>query len=108
MKIKVQYYTLECLCSLYDGVTEYDNVCITEFSFSKEYRAIKDIINKLFIKFKKKLLDKESTCKPFNLNFEYHQAYFLVNFISANIEFLQGILEKNLLLQLTSKLHQEL
>lgn len=110
MKIetKIQYYTLECICNLYDGVNEILATSPNEFQFTTEYRAAENVVNLLIVKFKTKLLKKSKDCKPFKVSLEYYQAYFLINFISANGSFFKGILERTLLQQFTEKIHQQL
>lgn len=105
---KIKYYTLQCICSLHDGISEIESYHAPEVRYSKEFRAANNIINLLVIKFKKKLLNKSENCKPFKISLEYYQAYFLINFISANSKFFTGILEKTLLHQFTQRLHQQL
>ena len=107
ISIKIQYYTLECICVLYDGVIE-ESSQFSKIQTSKEYKATLNIVHLLVVKFKKKLLSKPANCKPFKISLEYHQAFYLINFISANGSFFKGIFENTLLLQITRKIHQEL
>ncbi len=108
MKIstKIQHYTLECICNLYDGVQENDTP--TEIQLTKEYKSAANILDLLMIDLKKKLLSKSKSKKPFKLSLEYYQSYFLINFISAHGSFFIGILERTLLQQFTEKIHQQL
>ncbi len=108
IKVKINYNTLKILCDLYDGVCE-NYVCHpSERHFDKDFRACKNIIDLLFISLKKKIITKQVGCKDFNISLEYYQAYFLVNFLSANVTFLKGIYEQNTVFNIMSKIHQEL
>lgn len=108
IKLKIQYDTLKTLCDLYDAVCENYACYPSEIQFQKDFKAAKNVVDLLFVSFKKKLLNKQVNCKPFNVSFEYFQAYFLLNFLSVNATFFHGIYEQNTLLQFLSKLHQQL
>lgn len=108
IKIEVKYATLCILCNLYDVVSEYNACTPKEIQFSKEYKAVMNIIHLLFLKLKRKQLVKNERSKEFHLKFEYHQAYFLLHFIDSNITYIKGIREQNLLLDMSRKIHQEL
>lgn len=111
MKIeaKIQYYTLECICNLYDGIQEVHAVTPLDLHFTKNYKASKSVVSSLILKFKKQLLSKASNCKPFKISLEYYQAYFLITFISAYGDtFYKGILELTLLSQFIEKLDRQL
>lgn len=106
--LKINYETLKLLCDLYDGITEIKSYQVTELEFEKDYKAVKNIIDILFIKLKKKLLTKNENSKLFKLSVDYFQAYFLTNFLSTNSCFFKGVFEQNELLQVITKLHQQL
>lgn len=76
---KIQFYTLECICVLYDGMAEIESLVVVEITDSKEYKAVKNIVHLLVIKFKKKLLSKPENCKPFKISLEYYQAFYLID-----------------------------
>ncbi len=107
IKVKTKYNTLQILCNLYDDVYRYEAENPSEIQFDRSYKAVKNIIDTLFIKLKKKLIGKQPTDK-FTLNFEYHEAFFLQNFIARNDSFLPGIYEKNAMFQLITVLDQKL
>ncbi len=107
VKIKVKYNTLQTLCDLYDDVCQHDAKYPSEIQFDRTYRAVKSVIDLLFIKLKKKLLGKQPSDK-FNLNLEYHEAFHLQNFIARNDSFLPGLYEQNAMLQLITILDQKL
>jgi hypothetical protein len=106
--IKLQYYTLSCICDVYAAFSEYYAAKPVEIQFSKEYRAAADVIRILVGKFKKKLINREDVKKPFKIQLDYYEAYFLCQFIFANITFINGQLEQTLLHQLASKIHEQL
>lgn len=108
VKIEIQQHTLELLCRMYEAVKEYAVLHPAEISFTRDYRAVKSIIDLLMVKLQKKNIDKRTTKKPFKLTFEYYQAFFLKQFIVANHTFIHGVFEQNLLLQLHNKLDAEL
>ena len=108
IEAKIKYYGLECVCNLYDYAKGNTYATLTEIEATKNYKAALNIVELLVIKFKKKLLTKDPNCKPIKISLEYNQAYFLVNFIYANIDFYHGILEKTLLNTFAQKLNQQL
>lgn len=107
LKQKVQYYTLDCLCNLFDVVVEESSTYPSEMQQTKEYKAVLDLIQKIIIKFKKKLLDKDKN-QTFTISLEYHQAFFLSKFLNANITRIYGMAEQNLLFNLAMNLDQKL
>ena len=108
MKVKIQYHTLYILCNLYDAVKEMNHCNPSELHFGREFKAIMNLIDILFLKLKKKKLNKSENSKPFAVNMEYYQAYYLVHFINANFHLITPFFEQNLLIQFSGKLHQQL
>lgn len=87
IKTKISYNCLEAICDLYDVVTETHAVNPQEYHTKKDYRASLDIIDLLFEKLKVKLIKKKKGCNPFSLDYQYHQAFFLMTFLRANIHY---------------------
>ena len=108
IETKIKYCALECVCNLYDFAKDTTYASLTEIEATKNYKAALNILDLQVIKFKKKLLTKDSNCKPFKVSLEYYQAYFLVNFIFANLDFFNGLYERTLLRNFASKLNQQL
>lgn len=107
IKTKMQLYTLECICTLYDNICKLSESSGLNHE-SKEYLVAKNIIDLLILKLKKQILNKKDTKKPFKVSFQYFEAYYLVNFLSSNATCFKGEYERVLLLELTRKLHQDL
>ena len=108
ISIKISYNTIDTLCCLYDDVMDYHKNNPSEIQFNKGFKAVKSIVDLLFIRLKKDLLNKKGTQKPIKFSCKYFEAYFLINFISENIAFVNGIYEQNLMLKLTREIHEEL
>ncbi len=107
IKIEITYEGLETLCDLYDDVMHYHKKNPSEIQFDKGFKAIKNVLDLLFTQLKKDVISKKgkSTIK---LSFKYFQAYFLINFISENILFVEGMYKQNSMLKLSREMHQEL
>ncbi|CAA0144800.1 conserved hypothetical protein [Tenacibaculum maritimum] len=107
IKVEIQNYTLNCLCNLHDVVIEEASLYPAEIETTKEYKAVLGLVDKVIIKLKKKLLDKRSA-STFSFGLEYYQAYYLVQFLFANIQRIRGITEQTILFNLAMKIDQEL
>lgn len=109
VKIGIKYYGLKCLCDLYDYRLKDFDTSILLSDTRKSFKASKNVVDIIVIKFKKKLLTKdENSTKLIKITLEYNEAYFLMQFIHANVNFYTGILERTLLNSFADKLNQQL
>lgn len=108
VKIKISYNTLDAICRLYDVVTETHAVSPQDYHTSKDYKASINIVNLLFERLKVKLIKKPQNCKPFSLSFDYFQAYFLMVFLRANVNYFNHEYYKSIIYLLTTELDQKL
>lgn len=108
IKSKISYNCLKAICDLYDVVSEVHASNPQDFHYAKDYKAQINIVNKLFEKLKIKLVKKESTSKPSSMQFQYYEAYYLVTFLRANVEFFTEQYYKAIIYLFTTELDQKL
>lgn len=82
---------------------------------SRDVKVARSILDKLVLKFRKKLLDVQGThvtlfSKPKKIKFtlEYHEAHYLENFVTIMDEFPMSEYDRNVLRLIKSNLNQQL
>lgn len=106
IQVEMKHNILKCLCDLYDGIVEIEKLHPVEIQIEKEYKAVMNIMDILFVSMKTRLLKKNERSKPFKITFQYNQVYYLLNFISANSTFFHGVFERTILRSFAEKLHR--
>lgn len=107
IKIEHHYYTIQCICDLYDVVKKETLSAICEAEELKQNRVIFSLLHKVILKFKTKLLNS-NTNEQLEFNLEYYQAYHLIAFLLENNTRFTGLAEQNALQQLAWKIDSKL
>lgn len=109
MKLKVQYYTLEQICNLYE-VKKEELVYGTEnndVGNRKLNQAVYSLLDEVVDKFKQ-LLIKQKGKKEANLSLKDYQAFFLKEFLLRNYMEFSNLFERTLLRNLAFKIDEQL
>lgn len=78
MKHQFDIQTLQTLCETFDKAITLED---SEMAQTREYKAMMDILHNLFIRLKKKSIDKQFSKKPFVVKMQYYEAYHLSRFL---------------------------
>lgn len=105
IKIALKYSQLQVIVDLYNGILEIEPKSYTK---GAEYRAVKSILSRVYVKLEKKLIDKKGTKKPFTVTMEYFEAYYLNNFLAVGFSFFTGDYEINALRLVTDSINKQL
>lgn len=108
IKTKLSYNCLEAMCDLHTIVFDTHATSPQEYHSSKEYRAKLNIVNKVFESLKVKLVKKSKTSKPFNVSYEYHEAYYLMTFLRANIQYFKHEYYQSIIYLYATEIDQQL
>ena len=109
IQTKIQIYTLELLTMTYDKSSLFYEENPKEYMLTKEFRAIKDILDRLVVMLKKKQIDKEKFKKSFPITMQYNQAFYFEKYIRNNQGFVPGqLFEQTLVKNYIDQLHQKL
>ncbi|AUC14345.1 hypothetical protein BTO06_03950 [Tenacibaculum sp. SZ-18] len=109
MKLKVQYYTIQQICNLYDAKKDelvYQGQMI-EANDRKFHQALYGLLDEVIDKFKQ-LLIKQKDKKDAKLTLKKYQAFFLKEFLLKNHMEFTNLLEQTLLRNLAFKIDEQL
>ena len=105
--VKAKYYTIDCICKLYDFLKEEHSRYPVKASDYKANKALYNLLDKIIIKLKKALLTKGKN-DTLEFKLEYYQAYYLKLFLFENRKEYQGINERTILYNLSQKIDSKL
>ena len=107
IQIVSKYYTIDCVCKLYDFLKHEHLRYPVKPEVYKATKSIYNLLDKIIVKLKKALLTKgENDELKFNL--EYYQAFNLGLFLLENHEEYKGLAERTILLNLSREIDGKL